>query len=83
MINRREMKLRAKDSMRNAKNIYVIALVIIVINAAIAGLSLKLNYPGLTMTEIFRAAYLGENSESLYYAMMTRSLSLCSFQSRV
>ncbi len=73
MINRREMKLRAKDSMRNAKNIYIIALVMIVINVAISGLSLKLNYPGLSIAEIFNAAYGNGNAEALYYAMLNSS----------
>lgn len=73
MINRPEMKARAKASMKNAKNIYLVTLVLLVINFAISALSLKLNYPGLTLSEIFNAVYGNGDAEALYYSMMNSS----------
>ena len=73
MINRPEMKARAKVSMKNAKNIYLVTLVLLIINFAISALSLKLNYPGLTLSEIFNAVYGDGDAEALYYSMMNSS----------
>ena len=67
------MKLRARASMKNAKTIYVAALIFFILNYAISALSLKLNYPGLTISEIFNAVYGNGNAEALYYAMLNSS----------
>lgn len=74
MINRPEMKMRAKASMKNAKpTIYIITLVLMAINYAISALSLKLNFPGLSIAEILEATYGGGDATALYYSMMNAS----------
>lgn len=75
LYDRKQLKLDAKDAMRTHRpSVYLGTLVFVVITYVLELLSLKLEYPGMSLYEIAAATYSADGMTALGYAMRNRTL---------
>ncbi len=75
-IDRRQMKLDARDAMRTHKpSVYMVTFVFLLITLILDTLSAKLQFPGMKLSEIMRFTYQEDQIMALWQAAAHRSAS--------
>ena len=73
-IDRRAMKLDARDAMRTHKpSVYVVAVVFLLITLVLNTLSTKLQFPGMSVREVIEYSYDEDAAGQLWAAASSRS----------
>ena len=74
LYDRRQLKRDAKDAMRlHRPSVYLLTLVFVAITLVLELLTLKLDYPGMSLAEIFMATYSEDGMTALVRAMYSRT----------